>query len=156
MLTVIGRTIGARDIDQAKYYTKKLVAWCYVSQGLVFLLMLIFREPLVGLYDNLSPETMELSERLLVLFCGAGIVLYPLSFVLLSSLRAANDGNVGLAISALSMLICRIGMSWILCVQMGWGVMGVWVAMIIDWISRAVFFTWRYLSGKWIAKSNLT
>ena len=156
MLTVIGRVVGARDIDQAKYYTKKLIGWCYVSQGLVFLLMLIFRVPLLSMYDNLSPETMDMAARLILLFCGAGIVLYPLSFVLLSSLRAANDGNVSLAISALSMLICRIGLSWLLCTQMGWGVMGVWVAMIIDWVSRATFFTWRYLSGKWIARSNLT
>ena len=31
----------------------------------------------------------------------------------------------------------------------GMGVMGVWIAMIIDWFVRAVLFVFRYRSGKW-------
>jgi Na+-driven multidrug efflux pump len=32
----------------------------------------------------------------------------------------------------------------------GMGVMGVWVAMIIDWGVRVVIYAWRYFSGKWL------
>ena len=33
--------------------------------------------------------------------------------------------------------------------RMGFGVFGVWVAMTMDWVVRAIFFVLRYRSGKW-------
>ncbi|WES02038.1 hypothetical protein PX690_21460 [Bacillus velezensis] len=33
--------------------------------------------------------------------------------------------------------------------KLHWGVFGVWVAMTIDWLFRAVCFTVRYARGKW-------
>jgi len=35
---------------------------------------------------------------------------------------------------------------------LGMGVMGVWVAMTIDWVFRTILFLWRFLSGKWLSK----
>jgi Na+-driven multidrug efflux pump len=35
---------------------------------------------------------------------------------------------------------------------LGLGVMGVWVAMTIDWLFRLVMFLWRFLSGRWLTK----
>jgi Na+-driven multidrug efflux pump len=31
------------------------------------------------------------------------------------------------------------------------GVMGVWVAMTVDWVFRSVLFFWRFISGRWLA-----
>ena len=50
------------------------------------------------------------------------------------------------------MIAFRILGSWILCVQMGWGAIGVWVAMILDWVCRTAFFVTRMISGKWQSK----
>ena len=47
------------------------------------------------------------------------------------------------------MWIFRIVFSYILGRYMGMGVFGVWVAMIVDWIARAVCFLLRLTSGKW-------
>ena len=33
---------------------------------------------------------------------------------------------------------------------LGMGIMGVWVAMTVDWVFRVSFFLWRYLSGRWL------
>ena len=38
-----------------------------------------------------------------------------------------------------------------LCVRMGMGAVGVWIAMVIDWVCRITCFVSRYLSGKWEA-----
>ena len=35
---------------------------------------------------------------------------------------------------------------------MDWGLLGVWVAMFIDWIVRALVFLIRFLRGRWKAK----
>jgi len=52
-------------------------------------------------------------------------------------------------LSIISMWIFRIGFSVVLGVYLHWGVFGVWVAMTIDWLFRAVSFTIRYARGKW-------
>lgn len=32
------------------------------------------------------------------------------------------------------------------------GLLGIWVAMFIDWVVRAAFFVTRYLGSKWLTK----
>ena len=43
-------------------------------------------------------------------------------------------------VSILSMAVWRLGFSYLLCVRMGWGAVGVWIAMIIDWVCRVTCF----------------
>ncbi len=152
MVTVIGQCVGARDTDQAKYYIKKLVIWDYVLQGAAFGLILLFMSQLVGFYGALGQETRDLAARLSTLHASMGILLWPLSFVMPNALRAANDVKFTMWVGIGSMLVCRIFGSWLLCVYLGWGAMGVWVAMITDWVCRTSFFLPRVLGGKWKSK----
>lgn len=78
-----------------------------------------------------------------------GILLWPLAFVLPNALRAANDVRFTMMVSVISMLVWRLGFSQILCVQLGWGALGVWWAMIIDWVCRLLCFVIRFASGAW-------
>jgi len=36
----------------------------------------------------------------------------------------------------------------------GLGVLGVWIAMSIDWVVRAIFFIGRVRTGKWLKYMN--
>ncbi len=155
-ITVIGQCIGAHDIEQANYYVKKLLRWCYISQGIVQLLLLIFQDYAIGLYSNLSEETVILVKQLLTLYFICAIPVYPLSFMLPNALRAANDGKYTMTVSVASMALCRIAMAWVLCTRLGWGALGVWVAMIMDWGFRSLFFTIRWFAGKWKKHCYLT
>lgn len=149
MITVIGRCIGAGDQKQAVYYIKKLVLWDYFLQGATNVAILVFMHPLVGMYSSLSPETEQLAILLVAIHAAAAIIFWPVAFVLPNALRAANDVQFTMRVSVLSMLIWRVGFSWLLCVQLEWGAVGVWIAMIIDWICRTAFFVGRTISGKW-------
>ena len=53
----------------------------------------------------------------------------------------------------LTMWIVRIGLSFVFGKYMGMGLFGVWLAMILDWVVRALFFTTRFLGQKWEGKS---
>ena len=35
------------------------------------------------------------------------------------------------------------------CIGLGMGAVGVWWAMIADWVVRSSFFAWRFFGGKW-------
>lgn len=152
MITVVGRCVGAQDFDQAIYYTKKLLRWDYVAQGLTNAVVLLALNPLLSLY-TLSPETAKLSAELVMIHAGLSIFLWPLAFVLPNALRAANDVRFTMAVSVISMVVWRLAFSEILCVQLGWGALGVWWAMIIDWICRLICFVIRFASGAWKKKA---
>lgn len=152
LVTVVGQCVGARDIPQAKYYIRKLMIWTYLIQGLGNVLILVFVQQLVGLYGALSPETKALAMTLATMHAGWAILFWPVSFVLPNALRASNDVKFTMYVGVGSMLACRILGSWVLCVQLGLGAKGVWIAMILDWVCRTAFFVPRTISGKWIKK----
>ena len=83
---------------------------------------------------------------------GCAIFLWPASFVLPNALRAANDVRFTMVVATASMLVWRMGLSWILCVNMGMGAVGVWIAMIVDWVCRILCFVARFASGAWQKK----
>ena len=151
MITVVGRCVGARDYEQAIHYTRKLTLWAYITMGLFNGAILVFLRPVVGIYA-LSGDTMELAIQLVTIHAGCAIFLWPLSFVLPNALRAANDVKFTMIVSILSMAIWRLGFSYLLCVKLGWGAVGVWIAMVIDWTCRVICFTVRFRSGAWKTK----
>lgn len=152
MVTVVGQCVGAGDTDQAVHYLKKIMLWCYLVQGASNVLILAFLPNLVDLYGSLSPEARALSIQLVWIHAGCAILLWPVAFVLPNALRAANDVRFTMLVSVGSMAVFRVFLSWILCVQMGMGATGVWIAMVVDWICRVSFFLGRTLSGKWKTK----
>ena len=156
MVTVVGQCVGAGDAKQVNYYIKKLMIWSYILWAINSLPTLIFCKPLIGLYSTLSQETADLAFRLIWIHNGLGILMWPLSFVLPNALRATCDVKFTMRVGIVSMLLARIGLSWVLCVWLGWGATGVWIAMVLDWIVRISFFLPRVLSGKWKKMCMLT
>lgn len=148
MITVVGRCVGAQDLDQAVYYTKKLLLWDYIAQGIANAAVILSLGVVLNMY-TLSPETRSLAAELVIIHCGMGILIWPAAFVLPNALRAANDVKFTMVASVVSMIVWRLVFSWILCVNLGWGAVGVWWAMIIDWACRTVCFVWRFASGAW-------
>lgn len=149
MVTVVGQCVGAGDEEQVRYYIKKLMIWSYILWAVNSLPTLLLCKPLIGLYSTLSQETADLAFRLIWIHNGLGILMWPMSFVLPNALRATCDVKFTMRVGIVSMLLARIGLSWVLCVWLGWGATGVWVAMVMDWIVRISFFLPRVLSGKW-------
>ena len=45
-----------------------------------------------------------------------------------------------------------MGFSYIIGVRMGMGAIGVWIAMVVDWVCRVTCFVTRFRSGVWKEK----
>lgn len=152
MVTVVGQCVGAGDPEQVKYYVKKLMVWTYLVMGICNVLLILFVNQLIGCYSSLSPETVALARTLVLMHSSFAILMWPASFVLPNALRAANDVRFTMWVGVGSMIAFRIAGSWVLCVRLGLGAIGVWIAMIVDWVCRISFFVPRMLSGKWKTK----
>ncbi len=148
--TVIAKCIGAGDEKQARYYNRILLILSYVALfvfcGLMWLLL-----PGILEWYHLSQATAELTSQMVLVHSAGAVLIWSLTFVLPASMRAAGDVRFAMIISVISMWVFRIGAAYLFAGAFGIGALGVWLAMVCDWLFRAVVFSIRWLSGKWKA-----
>ncbi|MFQ8602202.1 MAG: MATE family efflux transporter [Anaerovoracaceae bacterium] len=148
IVSVISRCVGSGDYNQVRYYTKKLMKWVYYLMIAVNVII-IFLTPFILKIYGLSETTADIAGKIIIFHSFWAITIWPLSFSLPNMLRAAGDVMYTMIIGVGSMWIFRICFGIVLGLAMGFGVFGVWIAMIIDWAIRAICFIIRYRSGRW-------
>lgn len=151
MLTVISQCVGARDYEQVRYYTKKLIKITYVML-FVFNIMVILSLPLLLDIYGLSAEATMLGGKIIIYHSICAVLIWTPSFTLPYVLRASNDVAPTMIISIISMWVFRVVFSYILGGTLGMGLFGVWIAMTIDWLFRGICFIIRYKREKWVGK----
>ena len=148
LLTVCAQCVGAGDFEQVKYYTKHMMRveyLCLIASNLIVILALPF---ILSVY-NLSDEAAQYANDIILYHAACVVTIWPLSFTLPNTLRAAADVKVTMVLSIISMWVFRFGFSYMLTMVFHMGIFGVWVAMTIDWLVRGIFFVCRYRSGRW-------
>ena len=154
IITVVGQCIGAGEKSQAKKYSKQLMITCMILMAVTNITIMFFCDELGMLY-NLSHEGMVALNEIMQLFCVSAAIWWATSFALPNILRAAGDAKYTMIVSSFSMWIFRVGFSYIFVYLFNWGLMGVWIAMVLDWVVRSIFFALRFKSGKWLEKSAI-
>ena len=150
LITVVGQCVGAEAWDQVRRYTVKLMKVAYLcTWGLNAVLLTSL--PLILKLYSLSPETQWYATVLIFIHNGCAMLLWPMAFTMPNALRAAGDVKVPMVISVCSMLAVRLGFSYVLGVHFGLGVIGVWIAMVADWVVRIFFFVLRARQILWKA-----
>ncbi|MGN0775652.1 MAG: MATE family efflux transporter [Candidatus Ventricola sp.] len=150
--TVIARCIGAGDEGQARFYNKALLLVTYAVL-MVFSAAILAALPVILKWYSLSEETAALAVQMVLAHALGAVVIWPLTFVLPSSLRAAGDVRFAMVTSVISMFVFRLGAAYLFALNLGLGALGIWLAMLCDWAVRAVVFSLRWLSGGWKGKS---
>lgn len=147
-ITVIGQCMGASDTDQAEYYFRKLlkitvgisIAW----NGLVFILT-----PFVIKIFAISQQTGQMVLYLVLIHNIANGVIFSFTDPLGKGLRAAGDAIFTMGISLFTTIGVRLILSILLGIVLNLGVIGIALAMCLDWTVRGVIFWIRFRHGKW-------
>lgn len=146
--TVIGQCMGARDIDAANFYFKKLNKITFVLSvlwnALVFALT-----PLIVRYSAISPEAKALVIWLVLINNIFNGLAYPFAGSLGNGLRAAGDVKFTMVVSITLTIAARLFFSALFGLWLGWGVIGVAIGMSMDLVFRGAIFLWRLKSQKW-------
>ena len=151
-VSVISQCVGAGDYGQVRYYTKKLILWAYIAMGVTNALGIVLLPWIMDVY-SLSEATSDLATKVLLLNFVCSIAIWPLSFTFPNVLRAAGDVMYTMVVGVGSMWVFRIMAAYFLAAHLQMGLMGVWMAMILDWIVRSICFLVRYNKGRWIHRS---
>ncbi|MFB5762002.1 MATE family efflux transporter [Paenibacillus medicaginis] len=150
IVTVVGQCMGRGNIDDAKKFTKAFLwlgTFSFIFMGV--LLMSLFY-PLVGLFQP-PAEIVDDIYWVVLINAIAQVPLWAISFILPSALRAAGDSKFTSITSMLSMWLFRVVLGYIMGIVLGFGILGVWLAMNLEWGVRGAVFLWRFRGKKWYA-----
>lgn len=147
-ITVIGQCMGKRDTEGADYYFKKLTGITLLLST-AWNLFVFLLTPLFLRFYALEPETKQLIVWLALIHNVFNAVAYPFSGAVSNGLWAAGDVKFTMYVSIASTIAGRLLLTWLLGVVLDMGVIGIAVAMVCDWMIRAVIFILRQKSGRW-------
>jgi len=148
MTTVVGQIAGSGDNLLAVKKAKTLMLWSYICVGITCSLLFILCPNIVGLY-YLEETTSALTVKILKFYSIIGALFWPMAFALPNALRAVKEVKYTMVVSIASMWIWRIMLAYAFAIYMNLGVIGIWMAMGVDWICRGICFYTRFFHGKW-------
>lgn len=148
MITVVGRCIGAGDVKQARQYTLKLMGVAYAGMFITASISFFLANTILGWY-GLTDETNQMAFVMIRMFAVFAALFHISSFCMPNALRAAGDVKFTMTVSIICMWAVRVTLSYILGLWAGMGVVGVWLAMCLEWTVRSVIFLLRFRGEKW-------
>lgn len=146
--TLVGQYVGRDDVKGAKdtlIYLTKFATVCMVVLGIIFVPLAPF---ISSLYTK-SQEVINLSATL-IRSNSIAMIFWPISFVLSSGLKGAGDTRFTMITAIIGMWIFRILSGYMLGIVFGFGVLGIWIAMYIDWVVRGTLYCIRLRGNKWL------
>lgn len=156
-MTVIGQLVGAGDEEAADWYMRKLMRLSFWLALIWNALVMALAPLLMPLYD-FSPDDAETKSLIILvvaihnLFSGT---VQPFSGPLSAGLRAAGDVKFTMWASIFCTVAFRTLLSFLLVRWIRWpggfemGVIGIAIAMVLDWCLKAALDIWRFRSGRW-------
>lgn len=146
-----GHLVGAGRWQEADAQKWRCVGYALGFTLLVSLPALLWRDALLGLFTQ-EPEIIRLGSQLL-LAALLVTLLKAYNFVAGSCLRAAGDAQFTASVSLLCMWVILIPLSYLLVFPLGYGLLGIWLALGIDELCRALLMGLRWHSGQWQHRS---
>lgn len=150
IVTVVGQCMGRRDIQDARKFVKSFIGLASVLFTVTAALLLPFLPLITKMFS--PPDEIVSTIYVIVILCAiANPLLWAPSFLIPSALRAAGDSNFTSISAMITMWVFRVVLGYVFGIVLGYGIVGVWIAMIVEWCVRGGVFVWRFRGTKWYA-----
>jgi putative MATE family efflux protein len=158
--TLVGQSLGARQPKRAvlgaQLSTRSALLWMSIM-GVAFFFA---GEPILRVFTD-DPRLLQLGKESLQVIAFSQPPL-ALAFVLSGALRGAGDARFPMVVTSIAVWLVRLPTGAFLglptvCIPftpvcmpgLGWGLPGIYAALIIEASFRAVLFFRRFQAGKW-------
>ena len=149
LMTVVGECMGAGRKDEAAYYIKKMTAVSEVVVIASCLLIFALVHP-ITVFGGMEAKSAKMCIFMVGCITIAKPIVWSLAFIPAYGFRAAGDVKFTMVTSALIMWFCRVTLAMFLARVLGFGPIAVWIGMFTDWSVRAIIYSIRFKSGKWM------
>lgn len=145
--TLTGRSLGAGDPKLAEKYIRSCSRIGTVVATAVAIIFFFFGGSIAGLYNS-NPEVVREAGRILKLVA----LIQPFQtsqLILAGGLRGAGDTIWTLISTFIGILIIRVALSYYFVKILLMGLIGAWLAVLIDQFIRWILITVRFKTDKW-------
>lgn len=150
---MVGWEVGKKKPENADGVCRFATRCSLVITMVCVSVLCLVRKPVFGLFtSNEQIITLGISVLLTDFLLDAG---RSCNLVLVNALRAAGDVRFPLYIGLVSMWVFSVGFSWLLGIQLGWGLHGIWIALGLDECCRAIAMYIRWKKGTWMHMMKL-
>ena len=148
---LVGYQIGAKEPEKAnKQVWETLFMSIIISVGFTIIIF-IFSDFFFGIFSH-NIDVLSLGKKILFveIFLEFG---RSTNIVMVRSLQATGDIKFPVTLGIISNWTISVILSYVFGILLGWGLVGIWIAMACDEIFRAIVFIFRWKSGVWKNKS---
>jgi putative MATE family efflux protein len=145
--TLVGQNLGAQRPEEAEASglgARNLGILVMSVMGVIFLIM---PEPLVKIFSS-DPEVIAQAAVCLRLVAISQPALATW-MILAGGLRGAGDTRAILKIVIAGFVAVRVGLAYLLAIRLGLGLIGAWIAMVVDLFVRGFLIQLRFNRGQW-------
>lgn len=148
-VALIGYSLGAKLPEQAKEYGSTCRFMGLTISIVLGFLYLLFGRNLFGLFFPEEPHIVQICVNISYVIIVT--ILFQISQVIyMGCLRGAGDTKYTAKCSMLSVTIIRTVFSYVGCYVLHWGIIGIWMGILADQVSRYLFASVRFKQGKWV------
>ena len=145
--TLVGQELGRESPKRAAACVSRSMWMALTVMSLAGVGVLAFARPLLRIFTS-DPDVVAQGYYALQ-GCAAMQVPLAVYFVFAGALRGAGDTRFVLLAQAIPIWLIRLTMAPLLGIAWGFGLTGIWAAMVLDVIGRAVMVVLRFRGGKW-------
>jgi putative MATE family efflux protein len=145
---LIGRLVGAGNFEQAYREVMKSVRIGFAISTTAIVLVAIFGGNLLGLFSH---DPVVIAGGVLLL--RMSIPYEPgrvLNIVIINALRATGDARFPISIAIFSQWCFSVPLCWLFGMKLGWGLPGVWIAMMVEEWARGLIMLRRWRKRSWL------
>lgn len=147
----IGHLIGEKKTRAAFLMGKYVMKRSVLITVLLSVIIAFFGRAIFGWLTN-NPEIIRLGTLVLIIDILLEIGR-PINIFATNALRAAGDVNYPFYVGLVVMWSVAVGVGYWFGISLGWGIVGMWVAFMLDENIRGYIFVRRWYGMKWINKS---
>lgn len=146
-VALIGFSLGAKNPEQAKRYGRT----CRMIGGVISVILAVVYFLGAGwLYSLFFVEEEIIAIGVGIMRVIIFIVILQISQVIyMGCLRGAGDTLYTAVASTISVTVIRTLASWFCGYVLGWGIIGIWMGVVGDQLSRFIMASIRFKQGKW-------
>lgn len=145
---LVGQQIGAGNFEEARKYAKLSTQFTVVCMTLLGLVLFFFGDWAAAFFTN-DPEVInDIGTALKI--SGVFQPFLAVLMVLTGSFQGANNTKFPMYLTAFGMWAIRTLLVYLLGIQLGWGLAGVWIAIGIDIAFRSVVLAIQFQRNNWM------
>jgi len=152
--TLIGQSLGAKDVAHARKLGWKLTATGVISMIGLGVGIFLGAPWLACRFSNVT-AVADIVEWLL----RGSLILLPLnavSLILFGGMEGAGFTRLPMAVNAVAYLLVRLPLAWLLALPLGLGIKGIWLATFVAWLFMCLAACLIFARRSWEPRSNET